>query len=172
MTIRVTIACNWFYDFGCWIKGRIIQARWKENQERDAYMRQHSRYDFMWRCMRKYYRHPRYACCTCARCKFSPLTEIVKVTAITTCDQKHKFATTVTHLRLQTHLCGQRHIIATTVTHSRLQSHICVYSHTFATAVTCSSTCYFLRLYIYIGVPRRRKGSSLFSFMRTQTSYH
>jgi hypothetical protein len=52
-------------------------------------------------------------------------------TAITTCDQKHKSATTVTHLRLQTHLCDQRRIIATTVTHSRLQSHICVYSHTF-----------------------------------------
>lgn len=66
MTIRITIACSRFYDFENWIKGRIIWAQWREKQERDAYMRQHSRYEYMWRCMRKYDRHPQYACCTYA----------------------------------------------------------------------------------------------------------
>jgi hypothetical protein len=86
-------------------------------------------------------------------------------TPITTCDKKHKFATTVTNLHLQTHLCNLRRIIVCTVTHACLQSHIGVYSHIFASTDTCSGTCYFLRLYIYIGVPQRRNGSFLVSFV-------
>jgi hypothetical protein len=49
-------------------------------------------------------------------------------TAITTCDQKHKFATTVTHLCPQSHLCDLRRIIASTVTHLRLQPHVLVHA--------------------------------------------
>jgi hypothetical protein len=49
-------------------------------------------------------------------------------TAITTCDQRQRFAITVTHLHLQTHLCNLRRIIASTVTHLRVQSHVLVHA--------------------------------------------
>jgi hypothetical protein len=59
-------------------------------------------------------------------------------------------------LQLQSRICVCRHQSL------RLQPHVCVYKHIFASTDTCSGTCYFLRLYIYIGVPKRRNGASLF----------
>jgi hypothetical protein len=52
-------------------------------------------------------------------------------TIITTCGQNHKFATTVTHLCLQTQLCNLRHTIASTDIYLCLQTHNLVYIHMF-----------------------------------------
>lgn len=41
-------------------------------------------YAYMWRCMRKYHRHPRYACCTYVRCMYSPGMEVCLKTLLGT----------------------------------------------------------------------------------------